>query len=229
MWKKNSPQNVIDNYRKRQQLLPVIMSILALLLVLIGVVIVILWLTGGGFTFNLFNKKATPTQSLPPTPVLSPTASLIPTDSPTPTLTITPTPTGPFEYEVKENETCWGISEKFNADFQTLLAINSFANGTCPIIPGQKILVPAPGQSMPTPTPIPPDLPSGTRITYIVQPGDSLGSIASKLNTTIDDILKLNKDKFEDINKIPIGAELIVRVNIVTPTPTFAPTSTRSS
>lgn len=229
MWKKNSPQNVIDNYRKRQQFLPMIMSILALLLVLIGVVIVILWITGGGFAFNLFGKKATSTPSLPPTPVLSPTPSLVPSESPTPTLTITPTPTGPFEYEVKENETCWGIAEKFNADFQTLLAINSFTDGTCPIIPGQKILVPAPGQSMPTPTPIPPDLPSGTRITYIVQPGDSLGSIASQLNTTIDDILKLNEDRFDDINNIPIGAELIVRVNIVTPTPTFAPTSTRSS
>jgi len=229
MWRKNSPQNVIDNYRKRQQFLPVIMSVLALLLVLIGVVIVILWITGGGFSFNLFGKKATPTQSLPPTPVLSPTPSLVPSESPTPTLTITPTPTGPFEYEVKENETCWGIAEKFDADFQTLLAINSFADGTCPIIPGQKILVPPPGLSLPTPTLIPPDLPSGTRITYIVQPGDSLGSIASKLNTTIDDILKLNEDRFDDINNIPIGAELIVRVNIVTPTPTLAPTSTRSS
>jgi len=228
MWKKNTPQNVIDSYKKRQQYLPIIITVLALLLVLIGVVIVILWITGGGFSFNLFGKRATPTSSLPPTPVLSPTPSLIPTESPTPTLTITPTPTGPFEYEVKENETCWGIAEKFGADFETLLAINSFTGGTCPLIPGQKILVPAPGQSMPTSTPIPPNLPSGTKITYIVQSGDSLGSIASKLNTTIDDILLLNKNGFEDINNIPIGTELIIRVNIVTPTPTFAPTSTRA-
>lgn len=139
------------------------------------------------------------------------------------------TPSGPFEYEVQENDSCWGIAEKFDVDFLTLLAINNFENGECPIIPGQKILIPAPGQSLPTPTNVPSDVASGTKITYIVQSGDTLASIASKFNTTIDDILALNKKVIEDQDNIAVGIELTIRVNLVTPTPTFAPTSTLAS
>jgi LysM repeat protein len=229
MWNKNLPQNTINQIRKRQQFFPILISILALLLVIIGVVILILWISGGGFSINLFSKKPTPTSTLAPTPILSPTPSLVPTESPTPTLPVTPTPSGPFEYEVKQDDTCWDIAVKFKADFEALLAINSFANGTCPIIPGEKILIPAPGQSVPTQTPIPSDLTKGTKFTYTVQSGDTLGSIASKFNTTLADILALNKNKFTDQNNIPIGIQLIIRVNLVTPTPTFAPTSTRAS
>jgi LysM repeat protein len=161
--------------------------------------------------------------------VLSPTPSLIPTETPTPTLTVSPTPSGPFEYEVLEGDSCWGIAEKFGVDFLTLLAINNFEDATCPIYPGFKLKVPAPGQLLPTPTPVPPDLASGTRIDYTVQAGDSINSIASKLNSTYEDILAINKDKIDDENNLPVGLTLIVRVNLVTPTPTFAPTSTLAS
>jgi LysM repeat protein len=228
MWNKNSPQNTINQLKKRQQFLPVFISVMALLLVIIGVVILILWITGGGFSINLFSKKPTPTSTLAPTPILSPTPSLMPTETPTPTLPITPTPSGPFEYEVKQDDTCWGIAVKFKADLEVLLAINSFPNGTCSIVPGQKILIPAPGQSMPTQTPINlSDFAKGTKYTYTVKSGDTLRSIASKFNTTIADLLALNK--FTDSNNIPLGIQIIIRVNLVTPTPTFAPTSTRAS
>ena len=229
MWNKSSPQNIIDKYKKRQQFLPIFISILALLLVIIGVVILILWMSGGGFSIDLFSKKPTPTSTLAPTPILSPTPSLMPTNTPTPTLLITPTPTGPFEYVVKQDDNCYNLALKFKADFEVLLAINSLPFN-CPINPGQTILIPAPGQSMPTQTPInPSDFAKGTKYTYTVQSGDTLASIASKLYTTIADILALNKNKFTDQNNIPIGIQLIIRVNLVTPTPTFAPTSTRAS
>lgn len=226
---KNSPQNVLDSYRRRRQLLPIIITILAVLLVIIGIVIVVMWITGGGFSFSLFRRAPTPTSTPPPTPVMSPTPSVQPSETPTPEPTVTPTPSAPFEYEVKEFDSCWAIAEKFNVDFLTLLAINNFPEGTCPIYPGQKILVPAPGQSLPTPTSVPSDLPSGTKITYTVQPGDSIVSIASQFNSTYEDILRLNADKIEDENNIPIGINLTIRVNLVTPTPTFAPTSTLAS
>ncbi len=226
---RKSPQNVLDGYKKRQRFSPVLITILAVLLVIIGIVIIVLWITGGGFSLNLFNKEPTPTSTMPPTPVLSPTPSLIPTETPTPTLTVSPTPSGPFEYEVQEFDSCWGISEKFEVDLQTLLAINNFEDGTCPIYPGQKIKVPAPGQTLPTPTPIPTDMASGTRIDYTVQAGDSIKSIADQFNSTIEDILTINKDKIDDENNIPVGVVLVVRVNLVTPTPTFAPTSTLAS
>ena len=226
---RKSPQNVLNNYKKRQRVSPIFITILAVLLVIIGIVIIVLWITGGGFSFNLFNKEPTPTSTMPPTPVLSPTPSVIPTETPTPTLTVTPTPSGPFEYEVLEFDSCWGIAEKFEVDLQTLLAINNFEDGTCPIYPGQKIKVPAPGQTLPTPTPVPSDLASGTRIEYTVQAGDSITSIADQLNSTYEDILAINKDKIDDENNLLVGVVLIIRVNLVTPTPTFAPTSTLAS
>jgi len=186
----------------------------------------VLWIAGGGYSFSLFSKKPTPTSTMPPTPVMSPTASLIPTETFTPEPTLTTTPSGPFEYEVKENDSCWGIAQNFDVDFLTLLAINNFTDGTCPIVPGDKILIPAPGQSLPTPTNVPSDTKSGTKISYTVQSGDTLASIASKFNTTIDDILALNKKIITDQDNIAVGIVLTIRVNLVTPTPTFAPTST---
>jgi LysM repeat protein len=166
---------------------------------------------------------------MPPTPVISPTASLIPTETLAPTSTVSPTPAGPFEYEVQEFDTCDGIAEKYGADLQTLMAINNFEGGICLIYPGQRITVPAPGQKLPTPTPVPADVTSGTRIEYTVQAGDSIASIASQFNSTIEDILSINKDKIDDENNIPVGIKLVVRVNLVTPTPTYAPTSTLAS
>jgi len=220
------PQNVLDSYKKKRRFSPIIIIVLAALLVIIGIVIIVLWISGGGFSFNLFKREPTPTSTMPPTPVLSPTASLVPTETPAPTMTISPTPSGPFEYEVQEFDTCYDIALKYEVDLQVLLAINNFEDGTCPIIPGQKIKVPAPGQTLPTPTPIPPDTPAGTKITYIVQAGDSIRSIASQFNSTMDDILAINSKKIEDENNLPIGLSLEIRVNLVTPTPTFAPTST---
>ena len=232
MFGQKFPQNPLDGYKKRQQVLPLVIGIMAVLLVIIGVVIIVMWFTGGGLSSGLFQRRPTATNTQPPTPLMSPTASLAPSLTPTPEPSVTPTPSGPFEYEVKENDNCWSIADKFKVDLFVMLAINNFPNGTCPIIPGQKILVPAPGMSLPTSTPIPSDMPPGTKVNYIVQAGDSLGTIASKFNTTIDDIVNQNKTKLnalDDLNNIPVGLELVIRVNIVTPTPTFAPTSTRAS
>ncbi|HAF62053.1 MAG TPA: hypothetical protein DCK95_06985 [Anaerolineaceae bacterium] len=229
MLNKNQKSNMMGGGNGKKRSLLTVLTILAIILVILGIVMIVLWLSGGGFSGSLFAKKPTPTSTLPPTPVMSVTPSLIPTETLTPEPTITPTPSGPFEYEVEENDSCWSIAEEFDVDFMTLLAINNFENGECPIIPGQKILVPAPGQTLPTPTNIPSDLPLGTQITYTIQTGDTLALIASKFNTTIEDILRLNTDVIEDQDNIPVGIEITIRVNLVTPTPTFAPTSTLAS
>ena len=224
---RQSPQDVINSYTKKKPFFPIFVAALAVILVLIGIAIIVMWLTGGSFAFSPFSKEPTPTATMPPTPVISPTATFAPTETPTPTLTVTTTPSGPFEYEVKELDNCWDISIKFDVDLETLLAINNFAGGACPIYPGLIIKIPAPGTTLPTPTAISPDTKSGTKITYKIQSGDSLQSIASKFNTTIDDILRQNK--FDDPNNITPGLEIVIRWGIVTPTPTFAPTSTLAS
>ena len=229
MTDKESPQSVIDAYKKRQKMMPILIRGLAILLVVVGVIILVVWFTGSdGPKISLF-ASATPTATntatpTPVTPTNTPTFTSTVTN--TPTMTNTPTPSGPFEYTIQENDNCWGIAQQFEVDLVVLLALNNFGSG-CPINPGDKILIPAPGQELPTETPIPTDLPRGTEITYIVKSGDTLDVIASRFNSTIEDILLQNE--LEDANQIFAGQELIVRVYLVTPTVTTAPTSTSAA
>ncbi len=227
MLDRKKTQNFMGGRNGKKFSMLTMLTILAIILVIIGIVMIVLWIAGGGFSFSLFSKKPTPTSTMPPTPIMSPTPSLIPTETFTPEPSITPTISGPFEYEVQVDDNCWNIADKFDVDFLTLLAINNF-EGDCPINPGDTILIPSPDQSLPTPTDVPADTAAGTKISYTVQSGDSLASIASKFNTTVDDIISLNKNVIdaEDQDNIAVGIVLTIRVNIVTPTPTYAPTST---
>jgi LysM repeat protein len=229
MERKDSPQNVIESYRKRQRLAPFLIGALVVLLIVVGIIFLVIWLTGsGGPALSFLNTDTpTPTSTSTPTPVTPTiTPSITPTETLTPTVTETPTPSGPFEYTVKEDDTCWGIHEDFDVDLEVLLAINNLGND-CAIKPGDVILIPAPGQELPTATPLPTGLASGTKIEYTVQLGDSLETIASKFSTTVDQILKDNK--IDDKNAILAGDVLIIRINIVTPTKTLAPTSTSAA
>lgn len=224
---KSSPQSIIDSYKKRQRMMPFMVWGIAGLLVLIGIVLLVVWFTGPNAPQIGLFSSATPTAS--PTPTVtpmtpSPTATLTPTITLTLAPSVTPTPSGPFEYTVKELDTCYDLALTYDVEMLVLLAINNFAPNECPIRPGDIILIPAPGQALPTPTDLPADTPRGTKINYVVQSGDSLASIAAQFNSTVDDIMLQNK--ITDMNKINIGDTLIVRVNLVTPTPTRAPSLT---
>jgi LysM repeat protein len=229
---KSSPQNVIDSYRKKQRSLPFILGGLAVLLVVVGIIILVVWLTGdkngggnplsGLFASDTPTATATPTVT-PVTPTSTPT--ITPTETMTPTITETPTPSGPFEYTVLEDDNCWDIAVKFEVDVQVLQAINNFGTA-CPIVAGQVILIPAPGQTLPTETPLPTGLAAGTRIEYTIKTGETLAIIASRFNTTVDAIMQDND--IEDENTIQAGQVLTIRVNLVTPTITLAPSATRT-
>ncbi len=224
---KETPQSVIDSYKKRQRATPFLVWGVAVLLLAVGIIILVIWFTGPNApSIALFaSKTPTPTSTFTPTPVTpTSTFTMTPTVTETPTPSQTPTPSGPFEYTVQDGDTCFDLSITYNVDLLVLLAINGFAPNSCPIRPGDKILIPAPGQSLPTPTPLPTNLPRGTKIEYVVQNGDSLDLIASKFNTTVADIMLQNK--LTDKNKINVGQILIIRVNLVTPTPTRPPTNT---
>jgi D-gamma-glutamyl-meso-diaminopimelic acid endopeptidase CwlS len=95
---------------------------------------------------------------------------------------------------------------------------------TAILYPGDVIWIPNPGMPLPTATPIPPGLPRGTLLTYTVQAGDTLGGIAAKFNSTEEAIIKENK--LTDPNALYVGQQLIIPVNLVTPTATRNPTST---
>lgn len=238
MPKKNA-QNIISSYRKRQKSGPVLIGILAALLILAGIVIVIVWAVGqagsGGGGLKLFASKT-------PTPTETPTATPVtPTSTPTNTATITNTPTitptatasAPFEYVVQEDDNCTVIAERFEVDIEVLLYLNNLDSG-CLILVGDTILVPAPGQEMPTATPLPDDIRPGTIIDYAVRSGDNLTDIAIRFNSTMERIItETNRyrrnndlDEIVELNDLFIGDLLKIPVNIVTPVPTATATRT---
>lgn len=227
---KDSPQNVIKKFEQRRKMMPYFLGGLAGVLVILGIFIIISVVSGQKKPLaGLFSTK-TPTATVTSTPTAtqpSPTPSMTPTETLTPTPEASPTPDKPFQYVVKEDDNCWTIAYNNNADLLYLQLINLFTdpNNTCPISPGDTIWVPAPGQKMPTPTRVPSDVARATKYTYIIQSGDTLATIAEYFNSTVEDILNNNRG-IADENSIDVGDSIIVRANIVTPTPTLRATST---
>jgi hypothetical protein len=85
---------------------------------------------------------------------------------------------------------------------------------------------------LPTATSIPANAPRGFKITYFVLPGDSLGGIANKWNSTVEAIVAANKELLPDgaATIIYPGWTLFVPINMVTPVPTSttAPSATNT-
>jgi LysM repeat protein len=226
----------IDAYRKRRQKqTPFIIGGIAILLVVIGVIILVIGFSGGG-GFNLFSTQ-TPTPTITPSPTNTPIPTDTPTITPTPTETPTPTPAAPYTYIVQEGDYLGKIIKDHGLgdnDLLLILQLNPFRgagleNSIDPIAQivyaGQKITLPPPGIQMLTATPFPTNAAPGTKFPYVVLPGDSLGSIARKLNSTIEAIVAANKDLLKDgaATVIQPGWILIVPINLVTPQPTSTP------
>ncbi len=150
-------------------------------------------------------------------------------------MTFTPTPSAPFEYTVQDKDYLFAIVEKFNLGengVTLLLLLNPYnadtGKGIDPVTMGVKvgqvILVPNPGYPLPSVTPLPDNLARGTKVSYTIQPGDTLAAIASLFNSTVEDIMKENG--ITDQNAIQAYQIITVRVNLVTPTATSQPTIT---
>lgn len=233
---KKSTRSVIDNYRKRRQQNRVVFVWGgAALLILIGIILLAIWLTGPSQPLSAIFATDTPTPTLTFTPTLTPTQTETPV--PTETFTETPTPTrsAPYTYVVQEGDFLATIVEQQNLGpdgLALILLLNPYneeeGTGINPatqlIFPGQEILLPYPGMPVPTSTPIPVDLPSGTELTYFVQAGDTLAGIAARFNSTMDAIVAEND--LDDPNAIFVGQQLTIPANIVTATATRPPTST---
>jgi LysM repeat protein len=230
---------VIEKYRKRRQQNQVfIVWGGAVLLILIGIILLVVWLTGPSKPLTTLFATETPT----PTLTFTPTVTFTPTETPTATATLTETPTptrsAPYTYTVQEGDFLATIVENQNLGndgVALILLLNPYneeaGTGIDPttqiIYPGQEILLPYPGMPLPTATPIPADLQRGTKLTYAVQAGDTLAGIAALFNSTVDDIITENK--LDDPNAIFVGQQLIIPTNLVTATATFPPTSTAAA
>jgi len=233
MNKSKSPQNVINQYKKRQRVGPMLVWIIAIALVVVGLILVITWLVGSdGPSITLFASD-TPTPTMTFTATNTPVPTETPTVTQTPSVTPTPTPASPFTYKVQDADTLVGIIESQGlADNPNALQLIIFLNPNVDpnnLIVGEDILLPNPDMVLPTETPIPVDLPRGTKIEYTIQSGDSLELIASKFNSTVEAILALKENEeagITDANTIFAGQKIVVPVNLVTPTPTPRPSVT---
>ncbi len=233
---KGSTGDVIAGYRRRKQQGNIIFVYgTAGLLVVAGLGLLVMWLTGPSQPLSALFATDTPTPTLTFTPTVTSTPTETPTITPTASLTATATPSAPFVYTVQEGDSLAAIVEKFTLGddgIPLILLLNPFSadagTGIDPatqiVYPGQQIFIPNPDLKLPTSTPIPPNLPRGTTVTYVVQAGDSLAGVAGLYNSTVEDIVEFNK--LPDANSIFIGQSLQVHVNLVTPTATRPPTST---
>jgi hypothetical protein len=233
--------DTIGSYRKRRkQLVPLILGVGAVLLVVAGIIIVVVSTSGGG-GFHLFSTE-TPTPTITPSPTNTFTPTETSTITETPTITSTATASASYEYLVKEGDTLTSIIESqglgdtpsailliymLNPYNPTNLQRPGIDPNTGGIFVGQIITLPNPGMPLPTPTLVTNTAP-GTRITYMVLPGDGLGLIANLWNTTIDAIVRANPEVLPDKEETLLypGMLLIVPINLVTPVPTIGPTVT---
>jgi LysM repeat protein len=214
--------------RKRPQLGPRLFTIGAILFVLVGLVILGTALIGPGKPISNMLATDTPTPTVTYTPTSTATATATSTETLTPTVTNTPTPSAPFTYIILEGDNLVVIAEKFQLaedGISLILSLNpAIAENAGIIFPGQQILIPNPDMRAPTATPIPGDIPRGTKLSYTVLPGDTLAGIAAKFNSTVEAIMAEND--IVDANALKAYEVLIIPVNMVTPTATRPPTST---
>jgi uncharacterized protein YkwD len=198
-------------------------------LVIIGAIMLVIWLASPGKPLGAMFATDTPTPTLTSTVTVTPSPTVTPTVTITPTITITATPTGPQQYTIQEGDSLESIAQKFNLGNNGSLLIyyanqqDMEANGGI-IFVGQQITIPPAGSELPTRTPIPANLPRGTKIEYAVLPGDTLAGIAAKFNSNTDEIIKVNK--IEDANALTVNQVLQIPVNLVTATATLPSTST---
>ena len=222
---KDSAQNVIDSYRKRRQnTTPFLIGGVAIVLIAVGIVVLILWLTGSSGPSLSFLASPTPTATETATPTAtataSPTATNTPTITNTPTASATPTASGPFIYVVVEGDTLDSIAAQFNVNVLVLMALNNMTDSLIRV--GDELLIPNPDLALDTPTPIP----TGWRgtIEYRIAVGDTLELIAQRYFSTVESIMEENE--IDNANEILVGQIIVIRVNIATPVPTSTPRPT---
>ncbi len=112
------------------------------------------------------------------TPTMTPTP---PTATPTPTSTGTITPQAPkepFEYTVVAGDTLYSLAARYGTTVQAIMQLNGLMNADIRV--GQKLMIPGTAAK-----------PSGPLV-HIVQPGETLYSLARRYNTTVWAIMTIN-------------------------------------
>ena len=95
-------------------------------------------------------------------------------------------------YTVKKGDSLWKISKEFNITIPELINLNNLTNLTLQI--GDQLLVPKEKENLDE--------------TYIVQPGDTLWSVAKNNNITVQELKELNN---LDNSLLSIGQKLKIK------------------
>jgi len=164
--------------------LPAALGALVILL-LIGAAVVYFSLQAG-----IGGKLEEPTAEMSPTT----TATITPTATEQPTSTDIPTetPLPPFEYIVREGETCNNFVATFKVSLQSIITLNQLSS-ECFVSVGQKLLIPYPTSTpKPPPTAVPNEATQTAqaceKVPYTVQSSDTLSSISLSYNVPMDAI-----------------------------------------
>jgi uncharacterized protein YkwD len=221
--------NTINSFRKKRQQQGQLLMYGSIALVLLGLILLIYWLTRPEQPLGQFFATETPTATVTSTATNTATATLTPTITETPTVTLTVTPSAPFPYTIQEGDSLEALAQRFNLGpdgaqliyFQNL-ALMEANNGFIRV--GDTIEIPLPGAVLPTSTPIPSNLRPGTLIDHRVLPGETLAGIAFRFNSIAENIMEENG--ITDANTLQAGQVLKIPVNLVTPTATLPSTST---
>lgn len=102
-------------------------------------------------------------------------------------------PSGTNLYTVKAGDTLYSIANRYNTTVNDIKRLNGLTSDILRI--GQQLLI---TEGM---------MPSDQTVVYVVQPGDTLYSIASRYNTTVNDIKNLNN---LSSNLLSIGMQLLI-------------------
>jgi LysM repeat protein/ribosomal protein L40E len=200
--------------------LPAALGALALIL-LIGAAAVYFSLRAGitGTTLTEPTAEGTTTE----TATITPTA----TETQPPTSLPTETPLPPFEYTVRDGDTCGVIAANFSISVQSIVVQNQLSS-ECFVSVGQTLFIPYPTS---TPAPPPTDVPNEAtqtalaceKVQYTVQENDTLGLISANYNVPADAIKFYNGLSSDNVF---IGSTIIIPLceRFATPGPTATAT-----
>ena len=190
-------------------------------ILLIGAAVVYFLLQSGftGTTLTEPTIEVTPSE----TGTTTPTGTDVPTQTPIPT----ETPQPPFDYTVRDGDTCGGIAVAFGVSVQSIVILNNLPT-TCIISVNQVLKIPYP---TPTPAPPPTDIPNEAtqtaeaceKVPYTVQANDTLSSISLNYNVPQDAIKFYNGLSTDNVF---IGQTLLVPLCARFATPGPTPTAT---
>jgi LysM repeat protein len=166
-------------------------------------------------------EQPTPTSVSPPPTSAPPTPTSVsppPTSAPPTPTSVSPPPTSapptPIVHIVQPGENLYRIALMYGTTIEAIAAANGIYNPRL-IYVGQRLIIPPPGSPLPPggppppggnpPTPGPP--PPGAR-THVVQPGETLFSIALRYGVTVEAIALANN--LPNPNLIHAGQILII-------------------